>query len=310
MAAQRKTWTIAGIFVGTGIVAWASAMAVDRMVKGWLALPDGAKLSEVHVAPAGSSDNQKSAASRAPPPHSVFSRNKVFLLDSILTRNIFDSSQAGTAAASADVGDSDRKSDLKAVLLATVVADPPEYSSALITEEGSRDGASGYGVGDELMGEATIVRVEQRRVIIRRTDGTIEYISMEADDARGHTARKRSSGDDGGVSRDGENHFTVDKDLIDNLMANPAQLYSQIRVTPHHGPGGEIDGYRLSGIRRHSFFSKLGLKNGDVVHSVNGKPLTSVSEAMDAYNSLQDERHFTFEITRRNHNETFEYDIR
>ena len=89
-----------------------------------------------------------------------------------------------------------------------------------------------------------------------------------------------------------------------------AELYSQIRVVPHKDSNGEIDGYRLSGIRRRSFFYKLGVKNGDIVHSVNGQSLTSMSSAMDAYNSLSNEQSFSFEITRRNQRQTFEYEIR
>ena len=66
----------------------------------------------------------------------------------------------------------------------------------------------------------------------------------------------------------------------------------------------------MTGIRRKSIFYKLGIKNGDVVHSVNGKPLTSMSSAMDAYNSLQSAKDFSFEVTRRKQKRTFEYDVR
>ena len=42
------------------------------------------------------------------------------------------------------------------VLLATMVAEPEQYSSALIAEDKGSDGAMGYGVGDSVLGEATI----------------------------------------------------------------------------------------------------------------------------------------------------------
>ena len=97
---------------------------------------------------------------------------------------------------------------------------------------------------------------------------------------------------------------------LEKLMENPEQLYSQIRVVPHKDSNGEVDGYRLSGIRRRSFFYQLGVKNGDIVHSVNGKPLTSASAGMEAYNTLADARDFSFELTRRNERQTFEYEVR
>ena len=57
-------------------------------------------------------------------------------------------------------------------------------------------------------------------------------------------------------------------------------------------------------------FDKLGIKNGDVVHTVNGATLTSMEAVMGAYGSLQNERGFNFEITRRNQKMTIEYEVR
>jgi len=79
---------------------------------------------------------------------------------------------------------------------------------------------------------------------------------------------------------------------------------------PHKGSDGEVDGYRLSAIRRGSLFDKLGIKNGDVVHAVNGLPLTNMEGAMSAFQSLQSEDEFSFDVTRRNKKSTFEYEIR
>ena len=42
------------------------------------------------------------------------------------------------------------------------------------------------------------------------------------------------------------------------------------RVLPHRGPDAEIDGVRVSGIRRDSPLEQMGVRNGDVIHSVNG----------------------------------------
>ena len=71
-------------------------------------------------------------------------------------------------------------------------------------------------------------------------------------------------------------------------MENPEQLYSQIRAVPHKGPDGKVD-YRL-GDPPKSVFHKLGIKNGDIVHGVNGQSLTSMSAAMDAFNGLRTRR--------------------
>ena len=113
-----------------------------------------------------------------------------------------------------------------------------------------------------------------------------------------------------GISKSGNNKYVVDQEVLDELLKNPEKLYSQIRAVPHKDSDGNVDGYRLSGIRRKSIFYKLGVKNGDIVHGVNGKELNSMSGAMDAFNSLQNARDFSFDITRRRKKQTMEYEVR
>ena len=55
-------------------------------------------------------------------------------------------------------------------------------------------------------------------------------------------------------------------------------LAEQVRVIPHKDAEGVVDGMRLSGIRRSSPFSEMGLKNGDVVHRANGRELDHTYE--------------------------------
>ena len=62
----------------------------------------------------------------------------------------------------------------------------------------------------------------------------------------------------------------------------------------------------------HGFAPRFGeaVKNGDIVHAVNGMPLTSADGAMSAYQALMSESNFTFDVTRRNQKKTFNYEIR
>ena len=82
------------------------------------------------------------------------------------------------------------------------------------------------------------------------------------------------------------------------------------RALLHRGPDGQFDGYRMSAIRRDTLPDKLGIKNGDIVHEVNGYPLNSSSGAMTAFQSLQSESSFQFDISRRNNRRTIKYDVR
>ena len=319
MAPAPSKWTIAGVLTGAAMLSWLSALAVTRIASGMLALPDGAEIADVAFVPSAAADDDDGPSTSAVTAIRR-GRSATSFVPPIVKRSLFDSSKVDAVikASTAVVGDEDGvPSDLKVVLLATLVAEPAEFSSALIAEQKGEDGALGYGIGDNLLGEGEIVRIEPRRVYVKRMNGSVEYISME--DGQAYEKDKRKGGrksakgkgdEDEGITKDGPNKFIVDQELIDKVMENPEQLYSQIRATPHKGDGGANDGYRLSGIRRRSLFYKLGIKNGDIVHSVNGTTLDSMSSAMGAYNSLQNDKNFTFEVTRRNKRQTFEYEVR
>ena len=250
------------------------------------------------------------------PSTSTFSRPlKRDMVDPIIRRNMFDSSKVGQKAAPAESGDAGNKTSLPLVLIATIVAEPAQYSSCLIAEEKSSDGAFGYGVGDTVLDEATIYRIEQKRVVLKR-DGELEYLQMddtEFDRPGPKSAKSSKSSKKGkwdGVEKEGETKFVIDQETFNKILENPDKLAGQIRAVPHTGEGGKIDGYRLSGIKRSSLFRKLGIKNGDVVHAVNGHDLTSMSSALAAFESLQSERNFNFDITTRKKKKTYEYSVR
>lgn len=318
----RPPARIVAAFAITGLSAWLLGFLVDQVLARALALPDGATLVQVDPSLSADLPEEPPPTAAAEPPSPTPSRrpgsrrgaSRTELIDPIIDRSIFDSARVGSRTAGPKTDGPESKSDLDARLLATIVAEPQELSSALISRTNGA-AAKGYGIGDSLFGEGKVVGIEPRRVIIERNDGSREYIEMGVDKKPSTTTASRSMGEEKegkeeGVEKIGENKFVVDARLVEEAMKDPEKLASQMRVTPHKGADGQIEGYRMSGIRRNSLFSKLGIKNGDIVHAVNGKPLTSVSSAMSAYETLQKEKNFSFEITRRNQRQTFEYEVR
>jgi len=234
-------------------------------------------------------------------------------MDTILRRNIFDVAAiaAYNPAASSGGGSSEPITDLKVVLMGTVVATPSTYSSALIVEEDRESRPTGYGIGDKLQ-DAEIIKIEAKVVTLKRGDGRIETLTMEEGRKVTQTATSsaESTSDDSGVEKLGDNKYAVDRSLIDKYIGDMESISRMGRALLHRGPDGEFDGYRLSAIRRNTLADQLGIKNGDVVHSVNGQALNSVQGAMGAYQGMMNESNFTFEITRRGQRVTMEYEVR
>jgi len=304
----RRALAIATVW-GT-ILGLAGAVGSRLAADHFLALPEGAELISTDGAVTAAPTEEPATDSRRVTSRSGRKLKRAWV-NPIVTRNIFDSSKVGSTMSAEDDGSAGNKTALPLILLATIVAEPVEYSSALIMEEKGTDGSQGYGIGDSIIGEAVIHRIEARRVVLKRTDGALEYLDMEGSSVTtDRSTSKKKGGKWGGIEKTGENKFVVDEETFNKALENPEKLMNSMRAVPHTGPDGKPDGFRLSGIRRSSLFNKLGVRNGDVVHTVNGNELTSMQSAMEAYNGLQSERSFSFEITRRNKRQTFDYEVR
>jgi general secretion pathway protein C len=280
------------------------AKALGRVFR----LPEDAALLDLEVLEPGEPEPEPERAAPTPPAPRVAADPEVAKLDwvtPIVKRSLFDSSKVDQGLDPNASTEDCPKTDLNLVLYATIVAEPETFSSALIGEEKSDSFPTGYGIGDEVQGKE-VYKIEQKKVVFN-VGGSLECLTVAGEEI---TSIVKKDDGEGGVSSDGDNKFTVEQSLLDEVLANPEALATQIRAVPHKGADGNIDGYRLSGIRKGSVFEQLGVKNGDIIHSVNGKDLTNVSNAMDAYSSLQSEKAFTFDITRKNQRQTMQYDVR
>ena len=112
------------------------------------------------------------------------------------------------------------------------------------------------------------------------------------------------------IEKVSDTEFIVPRDLLDKQLADLEGLSQMGRALLHRGPDGEFDGYRLSAIRRGSLPDQLGIRNGDVIHSVNDMPLSSVQGAMTAFQTLQNESGFSFEVTRRGQTVSMGYQVK
>ena len=264
----------------------------------------GAPSAAVTSTDATEPDAADHPASRTPARRAPSSKS----YDIIVRRNIFDSSAVYNPDVAVPGGGDCRDSSVK--LMATIVADLPEYSSALISVSGGKDShAQGFVIGDEVAGEGRITSIDQKKVC---TDGG-GCLCMGNDGALAKadaTGGDPAADADSGITKVSDTKYLVDQSVVDSAMGNLEMLAAQVHASPHKGPDGQVDGYRLSAIRKGTLLDKLGIKNGDVVKAANGKPLNSTEGAMGAFQSLSSEKSFSFDITRRSQDTTIEYEIR
>ena len=103
-------------------------------------------------------------------------------------------------------------------------------------------------------------------------------------------------------------HYQIDRSFLDEVMADPNAISRGARIVPSM-KNGKAAGFKLYAIRPSSFYAKVGLKNGDAIHSVNGYDVADADRALEAYKKVKNAKRVTLEITRRGKSVTMVYDI-
>lgn len=201
-------------------------------------------------------------------------------------------------------------SKLPLSLLATMESDDPDYSMATILHTDSK-ALGAYTPKDELRPGVFVDRVERGKVVLRN-GAQLEYLTIGAvpppapPPTATPVAEEEKPADDRTIEGAAEaiscdeamTNCTVDKAFVEKLMANPAQLTKQARIVPFV-EDDVTKGYKFYGIRPGSLPKLLGLKNGDLLTSVNGHELQSIDQAMDLYNKLRRASHLSVTIDRK-----------
>lgn len=92
---------------------------------------------------------------------------------------------------------------------------------------------------------------------------------------------------------------------LEELFANPSWLATQARLVPSVREG-VAKGFKVYGIRPRSLPHRLAFENGDLVVSINGHPLGSLDQTMQAYDELRKKAvsKVEFEVRRRDEAKT------
>jgi general secretion pathway protein C len=223
------------------------------------------------------------------------------------------------------------RSDLRLALAAAVLAEPARYSLATIVDLGSHE-AHVVGVGDEVGGARLLglerVRAEGdatgngfRVVAVVCNRGTKEYLDFEG--GAGPASTGPDAGNLGvsgvppparpgapvaGVRETGPNHYEVDRSLIESTMSNLNAIATQARIVPSF-KNGVANGFKLFSIQPGSFYSSIGIENGDVVQRINGYELNSPEKMLELYQKLASSKQVSLEVERGGQTIRKEYNI-
>jgi general secretion pathway protein C len=204
---------------------------------------------------------------------------------------------------------------LKLKLWGVAVNTNGRSSYSIIEDLGARKQGV-YGISAAVPGGATVKAIEWERVILDHNgkDEILELASKSplgaakpaAANAPAAAASPPPNG--GSIQATGENEFLVPRAEVDSAMENMSQLFTQIRAVPHFENGQSI-GFRLFAIRRGSLFDKIGLKNGDIITSINGTEMTDPGRAMAMLQELRDTSNLSVSTIRNQQPLELKYNI-
>ena len=217
-------------------------------------------------------------------------------INDILSRNLFGAADAVEQQVEPTAKAVETRLPLE--LHGVFVAEVAEDSAAIVAQKGKP--GTLYAVGQQLPGNAELVEVHPDHIVLRRA-GTRETLTFpevtaqlvadpnedqnRAADMRdlqglsgdlGSQPRSRATSAQSPTAKRAANARDFVANYRDMIEQDPEGALTNIGVTPVSE--GQSSGYRLGNLADSPYLSQTGLQPGDVVLSVNGRPVGDISQ--------------------------------
>jgi len=170
---------------------------------------------------------------------------------------------------------------------------------ALILAQGQPESA--FCAGEEIVPGVRLDSVERDRVVIVR-NGVRESLVMKDVEAPPGAI---SLGQGPVVQPEGAGRQVVDRAQLQKQLGRP-EFLSQALIVPNPDGGG----FLVRQVQSGSLYEKLGLRQGDVIRTVNGQPLTNMDDVMRLYQQFGTAQRVLVDVQRQGRSETLYYDMR
>ncbi|HMO02612.1 MAG TPA: type II secretion system protein N [Oligoflexia bacterium] len=158
-----------------------------------------------------------------------------------------------------------------------------------------------FNLGQMIFNEAKLRSIFSDRVELERNN-QIEVLKL--DDVPEQALDTKD-----GVASVGENQFFIAEAELDKALENLPLLLTQARAVPYFKDGRAV-GLRLFAIRSDSLFERIGLRNGDILKTINGNSMGDITQAIKLFEKLKEEKNLALILERNNEEKEFRYQIR
>jgi type II secretory pathway component PulC len=221
--------------------------------------------------------------------------------DRIVTSGLFGSAgktvqEKPAAAPSPDV----EETKLRLKLCGTSATKPHDlFASAIILNE-EKNQVGTFCVGQEVVDKVTLEEVWQRKVILlNKAANRREVLRSDSDTKEGSSGGAPATPQPKLTPGAGANRVTLKKqEIVQDLVANYADLVTQIKPELYHDAEGNVAGITASNLESMPIAQKLGVKNGDVLQTVNNEAIDSEEKIMELVNKYRNSSTFRIGLLR------------
>jgi general secretion pathway protein C len=161
------------------------------------------------------------------------------------------------------------------------IAGGPVASRAVIQNTGSNTTGS-YRIGDTVASatveaiqrDAVILRCQGRPVVVKLCSGKTESRGQKAEEGRPKTQAVGTRAEGGSPPSSGAGALSSESPRLEYV----AEVFRKATIEPYVR-NNRTEGLKITGLENFPMAQQFGFKNGDVVQSVNGQPLTSRQKA-------------------------------
>ncbi len=215
----------------------------------------------------------------------------------ITDRNLFGSLVRSSGDVKPEDIESLKPTTLKIALLGTTTGN--HKNAFAVIEEIDIKKQDLYKAGDSIQG-AVIKKVLRGKVILR-VNNKDEMLIMK----KPHSSQKENGKQSSRPKLTGTT-ITVNSSDLQGSLKDLNKLLSQARIRPLF-KDGQTDGLIITRIKANSFFSKLGLRNGDAVQGIDGKSINSPDDILRLYGKLKSGSQVSLQIRRNGASKIINY---
>ncbi len=212
------------------------------------------------------------------------------------------------------------ESSIAVEIQGTLPATPKKFSYVAVYDRGERK-MQYYSIGDKFIEDDVRVYDIRRSVVMLKRGNKIECLFLGKKPKKKSSSYKSAkinknnnrSGSRIDVKQVSENRYVVDAEDINREFKDLSKISREARgvfAKDKKNPGQTL-GFKIFAIKRGSLFEKIGIKNGDIIESINGERIDNPDRALEFYSKFKDGiSDLKVNIIRHNKKRSIDYSIK